>query len=290
MKTKFTLIILACLCCCGLQAQEAKLSLDKEGKIMVALPAPRPWLPLPNRSLPLTSSLNTSAPGADSLYTKGNYWFDEDLPRDRQVLSDAYRPFYDPFAPMYLRMLPTAWDFQEASVVPINEKTALVAIGRRETWPLLGGVTDLNAGLFWQSGRLSISGGLLGGAYSTPLSPAASLMTGANLQVRYTLNDRLALRAWGQYLYYAPGERRNFYLNNSPFFQTSGYGAALEYMLTEHFGLGGGVEGNFNYLKGRMEYRPIVYPIFKVGKFKIEVRPKEDDNVPLPPPPLRPRR
>ena len=58
---------------------------------------------------------------------------------DMQVLSAAYRPFFNPFTPMLRRVSPMALDFQEASFTPISETTGLLTVGEQFTWPGVGG-------------------------------------------------------------------------------------------------------------------------------------------------------
>jgi hypothetical protein len=273
MKTLVWILLFCLPCFCGLRAQETKSLMEKGGKPAFALPDPtllRPWPELSFGKLP-TAKLLFKADSLSSLNTPYFFGNAEELPMNQVILSGAYRPFYNPFTPMLRRLSPYAFDFNEASVVPMGDHLSLLTIGRRDTWPLLGGVNDLNARLVWRNKRLTISGGIVGGAYFTPMDPSSHLMFGTSLHLRYDLNERLAFNAWGQYNYYSPAMRKDFYLSYSPFYETSGFGASLEYMLNDHVGLGGGVESRFNYLRGRMEYRPIVYPIFKIGKVKMHV-------------------
>ncbi|GHV51145.1 hypothetical protein FACS1894181_12600 [Bacteroidia bacterium] len=194
-----------------------------------------------------------------------------ELPADVQVLSAAYRPFFNPFTPMMMRVSPFALDFSEVSILEVNEKLALVTTGRHTTWPLLGRQTDIRSMLFWQHQRLTIGGGLFVGRYTTPFSLAPESMGGANLMMRFELTDKFALRAWGDYTMYSKDPKRNPYVSDSPLYNYTGFGGALEYMFNENFGVGGGVDYQFNYRKGRLEPRPVLYPIFKSGGVRIGV-------------------
>jgi hypothetical protein len=194
----------------------------------------------------------------------------DERPMDMQILSSAYRPYFDVFTPMYRRMSPFALDFREASIVPINEKLMLLTIGEKSTLPLLGGITDINSMLVWSHDRLTILGGASTGRFYTPFNASPEYTLGANLQLRYEMNDRLAVRTWGQYTHFSGKERFNPYVMSNPaFYNSTGAGGALEFMFNENFGVGGGVEYNFNYIKGKMEPRPVFYPIFKAGNVKI---------------------
>jgi hypothetical protein len=259
----------------GLQAQQdVSFTIDKEGKIIMVPKFKTYTLNIPELSYQTYTPASTT--GIDKLLqefipeTKPTAL--DERPMDMHILSSAYRPFFDVFTPMYRRMSPFALDFKEASIVPINEKLMLLTIGQQETWPLLGGQTDINSMLVWSNNRLTILGGASAGRFYTPYNASPEYSLGANLQLRYEMNDRMAVRTWGQYTHFSGKERLNPYVMSNPaFYNSTGVGGALEFMFNENFGVGGGVEYNFNYIKGRMEARPVFYPVFKTGKVSIGV-------------------
>jgi hypothetical protein len=119
---------------------------------------------------------------------------------------------------------------------------------------------------------LTIGGGIFAGRFAiVPNISSVESMAGASLRMRYELSDRLALRGWGDYTIYSGKQEMNPYLFLNPYYQQTHFGGAVEYMFNENFGVGGGVDYQFNYRKGRLEPRPIYYPIIKTGGVKIGV-------------------
>ncbi|MDR0537308.1 MAG: hypothetical protein LBH04_04575 [Tannerellaceae bacterium] len=251
--------------------QDFTVFFDRSGKAIAIPKANKYDFNIPEYSLGKyakleSSSVIDSGAGDDALNPVAT------LPVNVQILSSAYRPYFNPFMPLMKKSLPTAFDFREISVMQLNEKIALVTVGERETWPFLAGQTSFDAMLAWQHERLSIAGGAFISKFYTPFNLSPALSGGVNLDLKYELGNRVALRGWGKYTLYEGNERMNPYLYSLPIYNYSGVGAAVEYMFSESFGMGGGVEYQFNYHKGRMEPRPVIYPVFKIGKVSIGVR------------------
>ncbi len=184
-------------------------------------------------------------------------------PMDMQILSAAYRPFYDEYAPMMRSVSPMAFDFQETSLVPLNAQTAFFTTGRQFTWPGAGGITDIRSGLIWQQDRWTLSGSAFAGRYFTPFNVSPDFVAGAGMDVRYQVNDWLGVRGWGQYTHYDKHERYNPHMLLNPSYNHTGAGGAIELYLNEDFGVGMGVNYEFNPWKRKMEPQYLVYPIFR---------------------------
>ncbi|MDR1403142.1 MAG: hypothetical protein LBJ60_05515 [Tannerellaceae bacterium] len=195
----------------------------------------------------------------------------DERPMDMQVLSAAYRPFFDIYAPMMRAVSPTAFDFQETSIVPVNDNMAFFATGVQYSWPGMGGLTTINPGMMWRQNNWTVTGGGFAGRYYTPFNPHPEYMGGANLQVRYDVNERIALRTWGQYTYYDGAEKNNPHLLMSPFYNHTSVGGAAEFMINENFGIGGGVNYEYNPHKRRMEPQYLLFPVFRSKNIKVGV-------------------
>jgi hypothetical protein len=249
---------------------ELTYSVNKEGKV-IALPKYKTYeLAMPAYSF----KLHAPSSGMDmdvkwQEFVPGFQLSLNDRPMDIQVLSAAYRPFFDIYAPMMRAVSPTAYDFTETSVFPVNKNVAFFATGSQSTWPGLGGMTTINPGMIWQQSNWTVTGGVFGGRFYTPFNLHPGYMAGANLHVRYDVNERLALRTWGQYAFYGEGENYNPYMLQSPFYNHTGVGGAAEFMLNESFGVGAGVNYEYNPFKRRMEPQYLLYPVFKNKHIKI---------------------
>ncbi|MDR1562863.1 MAG: hypothetical protein LBS54_07270, partial [Dysgonamonadaceae bacterium] len=165
----------------------------------------------------------------------------DELPMNMQVLSDAYRPFFNVYMPMLRRVSPFASDFSELSVVPLNDHLAFLTGGVQATWPGLGGMTRVSSALVWSQGRWTLSGGGFAGRFYTPFNLSPEFMGGANLQLRYEAGERLAFRAWGQYAAYSGDKAQTPFLLMNPSMNQTGAGGAVEFMFTKNLGIGTGV-------------------------------------------------
>ncbi|MDR3141807.1 MAG: hypothetical protein LBU37_08810 [Tannerellaceae bacterium] len=193
----------------------------------------------------------------------------DESPMDVQVLSAAYRPFFDIYAPMIQAVSPMAFDFRETSIVPVNNNMVFFTAGSRYTWPGAGGMTTINPGMIWRQADWTITGGGFAGRFYTPFNPYPGYMAGANLQVKYDVNKRIALRTWGQYAFYGEGENYNPYMLMNPFYNHTSVGGAAEFMINENFGIGGGINYEYNPYKRRMEPQYQLYPVFRNMNIKI---------------------
>lgn len=194
-----------------------------------------------------------------------------DRPMDRQILSAAYSPFFDIYAPMIQRVSPMAFDFNEIEVTPLTDQFAVVTNGWQYTWPGAGGLTMFSSGMAWKSGKMTLTGSGFAGRSYTPFNLSPNHLVGANVTVRYDINDRLAARAWTQYTHFFEGETNNPHLKMNPFFNHTGVGGAMEYKFNDNFGVGMGIDYRHNNRNGRLEPQYMLYPVFKT-KSGIQIR------------------
>ncbi|MDR1624787.1 MAG: hypothetical protein LBS04_07430 [Tannerellaceae bacterium] len=261
---------------CFVRAQmpaELSYTVNKDGKIM-AFPKYKTYelaIPAYSHKSYMPSS-KTDAAMKRQEFTTGFQLSLDDRPMDIQILSAAYRPFFDIYAPMMRAVSPMAFDFSETSIVPINTNMAFFTTGSQYTWPGAGGMTTINPGMIWRQANWTITGGGFAGRFYTPVNLHPGYMAGANLQVTYDVNERIALRTWGQYAFYGEGENDNPYMLLNPFYKHTSVGGAAEFMLNENFGIGGGVNYEYNPHKRRMEPQYLLYPVFRSKNIKIGVR------------------
>jgi len=195
----------------------------------------------------------------------------DERPMDMHVLSAAYRPFFDIYAPMMHAVSPMAFDFRETSIYPINDNTAFFATGAQYSWPGLGGLTTINPGMIWNQDNWTVTGGGFAGRFYTPFNPHPGYMGGVNLQVRYDVNERLAFRTWGQYVHYGEGEKDNPHMLMNPFYNHTSVGGAMEFMINENFGMGVGVNYEYNPRRRRMEPQYLIFPVFRSKNVKVGI-------------------
>ena len=186
----------------------------------------------------------------------------DERPMDMQVLSSAYAPFYNEYTPMLRRVSPTALDFNEVEFFPLNENLTFVVAGRQETWPGLGGQTIANAAIDWHSGPWTIGGGGFAGRYFTPFNQSPEFVGGVNLHTSFQANDWLKFNAWGQYAGYDSNERKNPHMLMNPYFYHNSIGTSVQIKLNDNFGVGAGVQYDFNPMIRKWERQVLVFPVF----------------------------
>ncbi len=190
----------------------------------------------------------------------------DERPMDMQVLSAAYRPFYNPYALMLQSVNPMAFDFQETSVVPLSQQLAFFTTGRQFTWPGAGGITDIRSGLAWQVDKLTVAGSAFAGRFYTPFNASPGYMGGVQLDAHYQLTDWLGVRSWGQYTAYNGRERFNPHMLMNTNYNHTGVGGAFEFYFNDNWGVGMGVQYEFNPWKHKLEPQFFAYPIYRSSR------------------------
>jgi hypothetical protein len=269
-----TRILLFCLFLSGVFLAQGQSSfiytVNDEGKI-IAIPTPRVNWSLKIPELSYKSYTPSTTAGID---TKLQEFLPEmslsldERPENMQILSAAYRPFFNAYTPMLRRSSPMAFDYSELSVTPLAENLSFLVHGYRQTFPGAGGTTAINPLLAWRKGKWTLQGGGFAGKFYTPFNPHPELMGGLNILASYDATDWLTVKTWGQYTYYGK-EKNNPHMLMNPMFNHTGVGGAMEFMIFDNVGVGVGVNYEFNHLKRKMEPRYLVYPVIKAGKFKI---------------------
>lgn len=190
----------------------------------------------------------------------------DERPMDMQILSEAYRPFFNEFAPMIRRVSPMAFDFNETSITQINDQFSFIVTGQQYTWPGMGGLTRVSPELVWQKEKWTLSGGAFAGRYFTPFNPTPDYMGGFNVMAAYEATDWLTLRGWGQYTFYSEKESKNPHMLMNPFYNHPGVGGAFEFKVNDGLKFGVGVNYEYNPVRGKMERQFLFHPGGKIGR------------------------
>ncbi|MDL2208096.1 hypothetical protein LJB97_00565 [Parabacteroides sp. OttesenSCG-928-O15] len=263
---------------CGIAGQlfgqsDYQFFFDKEGKMFVLpriknyelkIPEIKMESYTPASTLRLDIQLNSFTPEFTQTL------FDE-RPMDMQILSEAYRPFFNVFAPMLRKVSPMAFDFHETKVVPLTDNSTFLISGHQYTWPGAGGFTSIVPAYAWQSGNWTLTGGGFAGRFYTPFNASPAYNAGANVGARFEINDRMAIRGWGQYTHYFGEEKNNPHMLMNPFFYHTGAGGAFEFKFNDDFGVGVGVNYEYNPRRRRMEPQYLIYPVFNSKTIQIRV-------------------
>lgn len=263
---RITLIILSLICLALGRANaqsDLSLVLDKEGKI-VAIPKPKPF----ELDIQDVSELDYTPKGSRPVdlqwlsFQPEEYTIHLERPMDMNILSGAYRPFYNVYTPMLIEVSPMALDFNETYLMKVNENVDFLANGSQYTWPGAGGMTIFTTVVSWHNDRLRITGGGFGGRFFTPLNPSPDVMAGLHLHVSYEATDWLKLHAWGDYVFYDQAQEKNAYLIMNPFFYHQQVGGALQFKVSDNFSFGVGANFQYNPARRGMERQIMIFPGF----------------------------
>lgn len=186
-----------------------------------------------------------------------------DSPMNMQILSAAYRPFFNPYALMLHRVNPSAFDFKEIEILPLSESLYFSVAGQKQHWIGLGGITSLQPALTWKWNKLTITGGSLVSSYATPFNLSPEYMGGLRTHISYELNDRFGIDTWGQYAVYNENEKKNPHVLMNPFYDHTNVGGAIRMKVTENFGIGAGMQYEFNPVNRKWNRQILLYPIFQ---------------------------
>lgn len=262
MKRGITLLVLL-LCVVYAQAQsDFAMMMNKEGKVYMM-----PKRPTFNLVMPAFSYKMQTPTAALELNSRMHDFMPSDVPSvadrpmDMQILSTAYQPFFNVFTPMLRRVSPVMLDFNESVFAPVGDNFMFVVNGQQNTWPGAGGVTFLSSSAVWHKDRWMLAGGAFGGRFYTPFNASPGFMGGFNLNASYEVTDWMKIRGWGQYANYADNNKNSFILLNPSFQQTS-VGGAVEFKIKDGFGVGAGLNYQYNPFRKKMEQQILVYPIF----------------------------
>lgn len=272
---------LFCFCLVhGQQFSELEFALNKKGEI-VGVPRLKsfelkiPKIDYSSYTPASTRNLDLKMAEIDPLYIA---FSQDERPMNMQILSRAYMPFFYEYTPMLRRVSPMAFDFQEFSVTPLSENVGVVVSGAQYTWPGAGGMNIVATDMVLTSGAFTLVGGGFAGRYSTPFNPQPGYMVGANIHMMYDVADWMRLHGWGRYVYQF-GENNpynkelkgidNPHMILNPFFPHTSLGGAVEFKINEKFGVGVGVNYDYNHWNKRFDRQFLFSPVFNTGRMKV---------------------
>lgn len=206
----------------------------------------------------------TSFSRVEFIFADYSYLHDVDRPANMNVLSDAYRPFFNPYTPMLWQINPMALDYDEWLVKPIGPNTAFLVNGVQETWPALGGINIASMAASHRAGSFTVTTGGFAGRYYTPYTPNPSYWGGVNISAKYEINDWMAMRAWGSYAFFGDNKADPFMVAN-PWMNRTNVGGSMEFKVSDDFGFGIGVNYQHNHFNNRMEPQFLFYPFGSAG-------------------------
>ncbi len=206
----------------------------------------------------------TSFSRVEFIFADYSYLHDVDRPANMNVLSDAYRPFFNPYTPMLWQINPMALDYDEWLVKPIGPNTAFLVNGVQETWPALGGINIASMAVSHRAGSFTVTTGGFAGRYYTPYTPNPSYWGGVNISAKYEINDWMAMRAWGSYAFFGENKADPFMVAN-PWMNRTNVGGSMEFKVSDDFGFGIGVNYQHNHFNNRMEPQFLFYPFGSAG-------------------------
>lgn len=206
----------------------------------------------------------TSFSRVEFIFADYSYLHDVDRPANMNVLSDAYRPFFNPYTPMLWQINPMALDYDEWLVKPIGPNTAFLVNGVQETWPALGGINIASMAVSHRAGSFTVTTGGFAGRYYTPYTPNPSYWGGVNISAKYEINDWMAMRAWGSYAFFGDNKADPFMVAN-PWMNRTNVGGSMEFKVSDDFGFGIGVNYQHNHFNNRMEPLFLFYPFGSAG-------------------------
>ena len=273
MKRGYFIIVVLVACIFQSRAQSTMdFVLNREGKV-TAVPKFKQFdFNIPEFSYKTyTPSLRTELEKKLREFTPDFPEIQDQRPMDMQVLSAAYRPFFNPFTPMLRRVSPMALDFQEASFTPISETTGLLTVGEQFTWPGVGGLTRVSSSLVWHQDRWTLTGGAFAGRYFTPFNYSPDFMGGVNATVSIEVVDWMTVKGWGQYAFYQKGERTNPHMLLNPYYNHTSVGGAFEFKVKDNFSFGVGVNYEYNPWNKRMDPQFLFYPASKGKNIRIGI-------------------
>lgn len=170
---------------------------------------------------------------------------------------EKIRPQHNPFE----------MDYERYANFLLSPEVILDSYSTYNTYPTMGSIMEAGAGIIYYSPneRWELSGGVYASKYTLPSRMhGAQMDLGLNAAIAYRINDRIRLRAFGQYSGYGKSNSLNGYMN--PMYQQSGYGIVMEVKITDHLEIHGGMERVYDPTKMKWTTVPVLYPVFRIGK------------------------
>ncbi|MCD7936458.1 MAG: hypothetical protein LUG98_06325 [Tannerellaceae bacterium] len=267
---RLSILLFCSVIASGLFAQSNfRMAVNEQGKLDLFPTFTRYTIDMPEFSFDPLVYVNSYTPASTLKLDRYSPHFNPEMsilsderPMDMQILSSAYKPFFNIYTPLLRRSNPWALDYFEAYGYGLNEHLAFVASGFQETWPGGGAYNTVSANLAWNNERWTVHGGTFAGRYATPYQIHPGFMGGVNMGVDFQATDWLKIKTWGQYTLYDKEGKDNMFLHLNPGYRNMAIGGAMEFKVTDNFGIGVMVEQNYNPMRRKWETNRMIYPIF----------------------------
>jgi len=155
---------------------------------------------------------------------------------------------------------PYANDYRFYGSLGVTDRSWISTYSAKDTYLTIGSVTNISAAYNYMiSDNFSLSAGTYGSKYN--LNGLIQNDMGFNAKLKYDINDRLSIHAFGQYSVFA----RKHGLDATDrwgMINTTNYGGAFEYKITDRFGLMGGMSRELNPMTGKWKNVPFLIPVF----------------------------
>ncbi|MDH6356052.1 hypothetical protein M2132_002410 [Dysgonomonas sp. PH5-45] len=164
-----------------------------------------------------------------------------------------------PGQPIFSSKFPFANDYGFYGAFPVTKRSWISTVSSHETMPTMGSYSTVGARYnYMLTDKIMVSAG----GYGTKAFLNNNYLGdyGINGQVKFVLNDRIRINAFGQYSMNA--EKNRFTdMNNGMFGQTY-YGGSMEFRITEKFGVETGIIRELNPITGKWTNTPYIAPVF----------------------------
>ncbi|MDU1905453.1 MAG: hypothetical protein E6772_11770 [Dysgonomonas sp.] len=152
-------------------------------------------------------------------------------------------------------------DYSYSTRYGLSDGSWLDTRSRHSTFPVLGSISDINARYNYNvTDNFTVSAGTYISKYRLGYNSYND--AGINTSLRYNINDRISIHAFGQYSAFA---RKHKLDSNGPYegmFPQTHFGGAFEYKITDRFGLMGGMKRELNPMTGKWNNTPFIVPVF----------------------------
>ncbi|NDW09516.1 hypothetical protein [Dysgonomonas sp. 520] len=148
-------------------------------------------------------------------------------------------------------------DYAYYSNMPLANNMWLNTASTHETLPIVGAERNVSARLNYMPAKWII---FSGGPYATKYNAfnKHGNTFGVGGQMKVFLHERIRLNGYGQYSIY--GKNDDMYVPGM--FQQTYFGGSLEFKITKHFGIEGGIIRELNPFTGKWQNRTFIAPVF----------------------------
>lgn len=177
---------------------------------------------------------------------------------------------------------PYDMDYQRYADFLLSPQVVMQMYSDYTTYTAMGSMMQAGAGATYYSpnGRWELSGGVYAAHYSISTPSALSMAQyarpdaprgtqwdmGLNASIAYRINDRIRIRAFGQYSAYGKSNSFHGYMN--PMYPQSSYGIVMELKVNDWLEIHGGAERIYDPTKMKWTIMPILQPVIYLRKKK----------------------